>query len=333
MRSGRRVAALSVALLLGLVGCAARLQPMGPEQTAPRLTERAVVASDGYVLPLRVWAPPPGVPVRAVVLALHGFNDYANFFARPGERFAAAGILVYAYDQRGFGATENPGIWPGSDTLVSDLKTAADLVHARHPGLPFFLLGESMGGAVVLTALTGDRPPPADGAILVAPAVWGREVMDPLPRAALWLANAFVPGLVLEAPRELGIRPSDNEEMLRAMGRDPLVIKGSRVDTLAGLTDLMGRGLDAARRLRVPALVLYGAHEQVLPPLPVETAMEALAADPRHRVAVYPDGWHMLLRDRKGDIPTADILHWIADPAAPLPSGADRGPRDLLAGR
>ena len=41
-------------------------------------------------------------------------------------------------------------------------------------------------------------------------------------------------------------------------------------------------------------------------------------------IAVYPEGWHMLLRDLNGHVVVEDIAAWTLDPAAPLPSGADR---------
>jgi acylglycerol lipase len=324
---------VGVALLVGglLSGCASRLQPMGPAVVAPSLDDHALTAADGYALPIRAWLPEI-TPPRAMILALHGFNDYSNAFDDAGRRWAAQGIAAYAYDQRGFGASANTGVWPGTPTLVADLKTAAAQLRRRHPNRPLFLLGESMGGAVALAALTDPIDPLAvDGAILVAPAVWGRDSMGFFPRVALWLSNAAVPGMVVHPPRDLGIEPSDNLPMLRALGRDPLVIKGARVDALAGLTDLMDEALTACRRLESPALVLYGAHEQVLPPRPVERALAAFEASGRHVVAVYPDGYHMLLRDRQGTVVIDDIAGWIGNPKKSLLSGAERLPRKLLA--
>ncbi|WP_298375295.1 alpha/beta hydrolase [Azospirillum sp.] len=334
-RAGVVQAALLGAALLGsalpLGGCAGGFQPMGPAVVAPRLEDDRLIAADGYALPLRSWLPEI-VPPRAVILALHGFNDYSNAFDGAGRRWAAQGIATYAYDQRGFGASANTGVWPGTPTLTADLKTAVAQLRRRHPDRPLFLLGESMGGAVALTALTDESAPLAvDGAILVAPAVWGRETMGALPRAALWLSNAVVPGMVVHPPRDLGIEPSDNLPMLRALGRDPLVIKGARIDALAGLTDLMDEALAACRRLDAPALILYGAHEQVLPPRPVERALAAFEASGRHVVAVYPDGYHMLLRDRQGKVVIDDVAGWIGDPKKSLLSGAERHPRKLLA--
>lgn len=306
---GRRVAFLVAGAFLS--ACAPRLQPMGPATAEPRLTADAIVAADGYRLPLRRWVPVDGVPTRAIVLALHGFNDYSKSFDGPGGYFAGRGVAVYAYDQRGFGATRNPGVWAGGDTLAADARAALKLLADAHPGLPVFLMGESMGGAAAILALTGGAPLPVRGAVLSAPAVWGFESMGFWPRNALKLAYAAVPGMVATAPPELNIRPSDNIEMLKALAADPLVIKGARVDALYGLTEMMGAALTALPRLDLPTLALYGAHEQVLPPEPVAKAKAALAAKPQATVKVYAHGWHMLLRDLQAAQVWEDAAAWI----------------------
>jgi len=312
---------LSVALL---GGCVASLNPAGPDRTDPALTAETIRTADGADLPLRVWSPPDRPP-RGVVLALHGMNDYSNAFATVGPALAARGLVTYAYDQRGFGRGPHPGQWSDKSAMAADAIAAARLLSRRHPGLPLFLLGESMGGAVVIEALTMAPPPPAiAGAILSAPAVWGRASMGPLQRAVLWLTNALLPGLTLTG-RGLEIQPSDNIEMLRALSRDPLVIKETRVDAIHGLVDLMDAAQADIARLPVAALVLYGEKDQVIPPDPL---WEAVATLPRRdrdqRAAFYPEGWHMLLRDLQAARVIEDIAAWTADPAAPLPSGADR---------
>ena len=115
-----------------------------------------LVARDGARLPLRVW--PADGETRAVIVALHGMSDYSNAFAGPARVWAAQGIATLAYDQRGFGQSANPGIWAGGDAMRADLSDAVAAAHARYPGVPVFALGESMGGAVALTALTSDEP-------------------------------------------------------------------------------------------------------------------------------------------------------------------------------
>src|SRR5216683_1843458 len=90
----------------------AKLAAVGPMSSlsSPQLAGDRLVAADGATLPLRRWLP-EGRP-RAVVLALHGFNDYSNAFAGAGAGWAKNGIATYAYDQRGFGAAPGRGRWP-----------------------------------------------------------------------------------------------------------------------------------------------------------------------------------------------------------------------------
>jgi len=280
------------------------------------------VTADGLVLPLRSWQPES--PPTAVILALHGFNDYSKAFRGPASDWAAAGIVTYAYDQRGFGAGPYRGLWPGSDALMADLTDAARALKARYPHLPLYLLGESMGGAVIMAAMASEDPPPADGIVLAAPAVWARSAMPWYQRSLLWLSAHGMPSLELSG-RGLKIQPSDNIEMLRGLGRDPLVIKETRVDAVYGLVDLMDRALAAAPAIEGPALLLYGQHDEIVPRDPTFQLWRELPAaeHPVQRQALYDNGWHMLLRDLEAHIVRQDIAAWIADPTAPLPSGAD----------
>ncbi len=318
-----RRAVLLFVLLLGVGACAPTLREAGPPAMTPELTADKIVVADGAELPLRRWL--PNDEPRAVILALHGFNDYGNFFAVPGEWFAAQGLAAYTYDQRGFGAAPHPGLWAGTTALDTDLTTVTRLLRARHPGLPVFLLGESMGGAVAMTALTGDDPPPADGVILASPAVWGRSTMPALQRGLLWLGAHTVPWLTVSG-RGLQRQPSDNIEMLRALGRDPLVIKETRIDALWGLADLMDAALGAAPRLPGPALILHGGNDQIIPEAPVAQMLATLPGGGNGggngdgdgpRVIRYERAYHMLLRDLGAEAVWRDILAWIDRPAEP----------------
>ncbi|CAN0512963.1 unnamed protein product, partial [Laminaria digitata] len=198
------------------------------------------------------------------------------------------------------------------------------VVHQRHPGVPLFLHGNSMGGSVVLLALSGQTPESSlalvRGASLTAPAVWGGAAMNPIYRLSLWLAAHTVPARRVTG-RGLGILPSDNIEMLRALGRDPLIIKETRIDALYGLVRLMGAAQRSAEGVRGPLLVLYGAGDAIIPRRPTATFAAKLSA--QTRFAVYPSGYHMLLRDLQAEVVWRDVAAWIDDFDAPLPSGAE----------
>ncbi|HKQ45768.1 MAG TPA: alpha/beta fold hydrolase [Rhizomicrobium sp.] len=298
---------------LFLPACAPRFAPSLDAHVIPVLSDDAITARDGFRLPLRHWDAEGGKP-RAVIVALHGMNDYSNAFDMPGKVWAKLGITTLAYDQRGFGRSDGPGLWAGSDTMRGDLSDAITAARARYPGVPVFALGESMGGAVVLTSLASPEPPAADGVILVAPAVWSRGDMPLTYRAALYLAAHLLPGMILSnntARRVVRITPSDNEPMLRALGRDPLFQKKTRTDALFGLVNLMdeARSAPGAIRNSPPMLFLYGANDQIIPAKPTEAVIAALGS--KARVKRYEQGWHMLLRDLQGENVDRDVADWV----------------------
>jgi alpha-beta hydrolase superfamily lysophospholipase len=231
----------------------------------------------------------------------------------PAPWWASQGISTYAYDQRGFGRSPQRGIWPGSDLMRRDLADFVDVMRTRFPGVPVFVLGESMGGAVAMTAFASDPPPRADGLILIAPAVWGRDTMPLVYRMVLWTTAHTFRGASFSGSG-LRIMPSDNIEMLRANGRDPLFIKGTRTDTVFGMVSLMDEAYSAAPRLRnTPLLYLYGGNDQIIPKRPSQTVMDGLG--PEAKLMTYPMGYHMLLRDLNAQPRWADVAQWVKEKA------------------
>jgi len=320
--SSFRRRALSPLFLGALVGLGLLLGQRAEAQVKPEIGTDFFRASDGAELPMRSWLP-QGKP-RAVILALHGFADYSFSYAQPAALWAGKGIATFAYDQRGFGAAPHVMHWAGSARMIADATEAAATLRRRYPGVPLYLIGESMGGAVATAATAVPRPANVDGVILVAPAVWEHSFMGAIERTALWFTRNTLPGLWLTPPPGLHIHPSDNIPMLRQMSRDSLVQMGARADTTAGLMDLMDLASDAVGDIHLPTLVLYGAHEEVLPPSAVKAFLARVPAA-NVRVAYYPKGYHMLLRDLDGDIVAGDVGAWVADRTAPLPSGFECG--------
>lgn len=304
-------------LLVSLLACASpRVQDASDSTQSPVLTTAYAVMPDGYQLPVTVWHADKSP--EAVVLALHGFNDYRNAFAGPARFFAANGIITYAYDQRGFGETAQRGIWPDNGALEADAAMMASLLCARYPGLPLFMLGESMGGAVVINMLR--EAPCIKGMVLVGPAVWGWQTMPFWQRYALRFAAHVVPAKTLTG-EGLDITPSDNIEMLRALGRDPLVIKETRIDAMYGLTNLMEAALLSSAQLKLPTLILYGEKDEIIPRDPTCIMLNRLPDVPTTRFVLYPDGYHMLMRDLQADVVLQDAAAWLGNQATALPSG------------
>jgi acylglycerol lipase len=296
----------------------------------PTVTDGTFTMTDGAKLPYREWLP-QGNP-SIVVLAFHGIDDSRDAWERPGPILAAHGIAVIAPDQRGFGAAPDRGHWPGTQQLLLDARRMAILTEDRYPTARVFLVGESMGGAVLMALAASNLAPPVDGYVFSAPAVWGRREMNIFLRSTLWLADKTMPGMTFTG-RGAGVMPTDDEAALVRLSTDPLTVTATRVSVIKGLVDLMDKALAAAGHIDVPVLFLYGGHDELVPKEAMAAAWRAEMASGDRRVtyAFYPKGYHLLERDHEGATVTEDIAHWLDDPRAPLPSGADERARSWIA--
>lgn len=111
----------------------------------------------------------PDQPPKIALLCVHGFGLSGLSFEKLGRKLATVGIPTYAMDVRGFGLWARNG--EGTldyDAALADVAALAKEIRKKHPGIPLVLLGESMGGAVVIQA-AAQGPQICDGIISVVP--------------------------------------------------------------------------------------------------------------------------------------------------------------------
>jgi len=298
-----------------LLGCSTpKTQLSSGIAQEPALSKTEFFAEDGYRLPLtQFW--PDSTP-DGIVVALHGFNDYSKAFENMCQYFVSKNMACVAYDQRGFGGTDFVGIWPEKGRLQKDLYLMVRQFRKQYPQQPIFLVGESMGGAVIMTAMADSRFSLSEevaGTLLYAPAVWARSTQPWYQQASLWLAVHTFPSW-MPTGEGLGVQATDNIDALRAMGRDDKVIKATRIDTIYGLTNLMDAALLASKDVSIRTLVLYGDKDEVIPKQPTCEMLETMKSVEESVAFIhYSEGYHMLSRDLQAERVFRDSFEWIID--------------------
>ena len=301
-----------------LSGCSTpKTQASSGIEQAPILSKSEFLAEDGYRLPItQIW---PETSPNGIVVALHGFNDYSKAFEGMCQYFVLKNLACIAYDQRGFGGTDSVGIWPEKGRLQKDLYQIVGQLRQQYPHQPIFLVGESMGGAVIMTAMADSRFSLAEevsGTLLYAPAVWARSTQPWYQQVSLWLAVHTFPGW-MPTGEGLGVQATDNIDALRAMGRDDKVIKATRIDTIYGLTNLMDAALLASKDVSIRTLVLYGDKDEVIPKKPTCEMLEAMSlVDESIEFISYTEGYHMLSRDLQAERVFSDSYKWMTEATA-----------------
>ncbi|MBU6449863.1 MAG: alpha/beta hydrolase [Rhodospirillales bacterium] len=283
----------------------------------PIITSGYFNLADGARQPYRLY--PAQGHIKAVVLALHGYTDSRDGWKILASTLTPHGIEIYAPDLSSFGASKNRGMWPGTDVLVDEARDEAEQLRARYPSTPLYIMGESMGGAIGILLGASPNPPPVDGYVLSAPAVWGGPAMDPLFKETLRVATFFAPGKRLTG-RAAHIKASDNQAALIAFGEDPLTIHAPRLDNVEGLVALMGQAQSACSGFDQNALILYGGHDELVPKAAMRACWQAIPASAPVTLAFYPPDYHLIPRDLERAVPSADILAFLENRG--LPSAA-----------
>jgi acylglycerol lipase len=301
-------------------------------------SENWFTSFDGAKLGLNVYRPmAPCIPQRpdvdyvvvtgcstpqVVIVAVHGMNDYAGAFNAAGTWWSEHGAAVYAYDQRGFGRSPKSGIWPAPEIMRRDLKTAVKVARELHPNAKLAVVGESMGASVVITTFADEDAPKVDALVLSGPGLRGWGTLPWVYSASLWTSAHMRPDWIVVPPKGVRITPTDNNEKLREMWLDPNVLKTTRIDSVYGVVSIMEAADAKISKLpeSIPTLLTYGAKDEVIPSNGVQRAARKL---PSHvKTAYYAKGYHMLMNDLQAETAWRDILAFVENPRAPLPSAS-----------
>ena len=98
--------------------------------------------------------------ITATLLIVHGMAEHSGRYAEFAQFLADNGIAVATYDQLGHGQTiksANDLGFFGEEhpvqSLLKDVIVMADSLKARHPNVPHFVIGHSMGSFIVRNEL------------------------------------------------------------------------------------------------------------------------------------------------------------------------------------
>jgi alpha-beta hydrolase superfamily lysophospholipase len=262
----------------------------------------------GPDLLVRHW--PAGDRAWASLLIVHGLGEHSGRYEHVGERLAADGVHVHAYDQRGFGGSGGRRAYVETwDDIFDDLEERLAAARGMAPDLPVVLYGHSLGGLIALSYALLDRPKP-DLLVLSAPGLedrlpgWKRRLARVLDRIAprLLVNNGI-------AEDQLAVDPRPDF----VYDDDPLMENRSTVRFGAlGFANQAGarRTIEALHHLPLPTLVIHGADDPIVP----VSASALLDRFPEVRRIVYP-GLRHEVHNETDSRALADILAWLREQA------------------
>jgi alpha-beta hydrolase superfamily lysophospholipase len=292
-------------------------------------------ASDHTRLYVNAWVPPTGP--RAVVMLSHGMAEHSGRYARLGAALTDAGFALYALDQRGHGRTAANGVLGhyadrnGWNTVVGDLASLSASIGQRHPGVPVFLLGHSMGSYIAQAYLL-HHSASVQGAVLSGsnfqPVSLYRSAAV-IARLERWRQGARGRSAIIEflsfGSFNKAFKPvrtpfdwlSRDQEEVDKYVNDPLC--GFRctnqlwLDMLGGLQQISKKSNLAQIDKSLPLLIIGGECDPVSDGKRLKDLAGALT-DTDHAlvtVKLYPQARHEILNETNREEVTHDLLAWL----------------------
>ena len=254
-----------------------------------------------------------------IVIAVHGFSDYSKSFVKPATFFSKFNIQTLAYDLRGFGINKDFGEWYPLDVHVNDLKKFIKIVRINNPKKKIYILGESMGGAIVCSLAKENKALSIDGVILISPALWNFSESNPFKRIILKSISSVLPSLKISGKGAIKVRPSDNLKMLKKFSEDPKVVHKPTLKSLNGIIELMDKSFEDAKVFfsnpHYDTLIIIPIIDEIVPRRPILKLFNDKQIQKNLNkkifIGVYEKNFHMILRDIDGVRVTREIKEWI----------------------
>jgi len=281
-----------------------------PEGTASALQHHdgTFAGAGGLQLYYQAWLPPAGQPKKAVLINLHGLGDHSSLYPTLADHFPSRGIALYAYDMRGNGHSPGQRAYlRGWHEYRGDLRAFLERVRKWEGSLPVFLLGNSLGGLVVLDYAL-HYPAGLRGVIAAAPPL-GEVGVPPFLMALGRIMSWIWPRFSLEVGMDLS-----------GLARDPAVADTILSDSLfhrrgtarlsTEVTAAIQRVQARAETLSVPLLILHGSADRMVPP-DGSRRFFSRVEEPDRELREYPGAYHALFADLGYEEVLKDTERWM----------------------
>ncbi len=314
--SAKHLGACSILATLAfsaLTGCATARQCPAPALSAASTahgmrTPYRAQAADGTCLQAFEWMPSTG-PVRGVVVVIHGIRDHASRYEALAEALMGQGLAVYAQDHRGHGHSGGEHQrFESIAQLVGDVDVAVQEAKRRHPGVPVFLYGHSMGG-LVATHYALAHGELLRGVVLSGAALELPPSVSDGQKGAARFFSAVLPGLPAQEvdDTEFVREPAAQAEM----AEDPLIDHSNLpARSAAAMLDAIEDVQRRMEEVKVPLLVLHGTADKATS---VEGSrdLSQRASSSDKTLKLYEGVYHDLLHEPERELVIQDATQWI----------------------
>lgn len=254
----------------------------------------------------------PNVKPWAAMLCIHGLGLANDAYTGFGKHMASLGVATYAIDVRGFGSWMRAEGHQQVDfkACLQDVQGALKAIRRANPGLPVFLLGESMGGAIALQA-TALYPDLIDGLISAVPAGERFKQTRTDLKVALQILTSG-PNKEFPIGKDIVNQATNKPDLAERWENDPLDRMDLSPKELVQFQDFMNQNHDKAKLITAkPVLMFQGSQDKLVKPEGTIELFNEIATSDKDLV-ILGDAEHLIFEKNQFDTAIVDgVAAWL----------------------
>ncbi len=253
----------------------------------------------------------PNRPLKGLIVAVHGLGLYSGAYTAFGERIQKEGYGLVSFDVRGFGSYRNDEVTQKLDLLaaVSDIQRILSEMRSDYPEIPLILLGESMGGAIVLR-IASESPGLVDAVISSVPSGSRYQARKTAFKVALKFLNQkheqFDVGstVVKQATADMDLRDMWEGDSQMRMKLSP--------SELLNFQNFMSDNVKAATKIsKTPVIIFQGFSDNLVKPMGTLAIYQAIPNKDKDMIFIGR-AEHLIFEEGQFDeVIFRGVLEWI----------------------
>jgi acylglycerol lipase len=280
-------------------------------------------SGDGKSLPYQTWPKAEGQHAglqtpRGVLICIHGLSGASLDFWPAGEALPAQGYLVYGVELRGMGndpVVKDRGDIPHRQRWIADLLEFTRLIKAKHPHLPLYWMGESLGALIAihsLEALGPEQTKLLDGVILTSPVIGFRQELPWWKYYPLRGLIAVLPSkrIMLESLGDSEVKVTTNTTHKGQMEKTPHYVPEFTLRLFGQVEKMIRRSDEAATKFQIPVLMFYTPNDVFTSQAQLEKFFACVDSKDKEK-RFFPKSYHLLLHDVEREEVLTALQTWL----------------------
>ncbi len=247
---------------------------------------------------------------RAALYIVHGVGEHCGRYEHVADWFNQHGVTVFSGDFPGFGRTTGQrGHVDSFTTILDAIGQGWSKMVAKHPDIPHFMLGHSLGGLLVTEfLLSRAQDARVDGAIITSPGYRPAFDIPAWKKQLAKLLTPLFPSLALPSGIPLSSLSRD-ADVVQKYEEDPFTHDKVSLRFYQEMNRLMSSVFERADQFPqdLPVYWMQAGGDLIVNPKATKEFFELLPQYPQRRYKEWPHLYHEILNEPEKE----DVLYEI----------------------